>query len=100
MKQRYNTPMHNLPIHKETMYNYLNDYNNLVCRFVSLPILLRLNELSIKFRPLTYKEMNDAGTGQIEAQRMFILLEKEEDETVRMKKTQQALKFITDINLL
>jgi hypothetical protein len=60
---------------------------------------LILNELSIKFRPLTYKEMNDAGTGQIEAQRMFILLEKEEDETVRMKKTQQALKFITDITM-
>ena len=60
---------------------------------------LILNELSIKFRPLTYKEMNDAGTGQIEAQRMFVLLEKEEDETVRIKKTQQALKFITDITM-
>jgi hypothetical protein len=60
---------------------------------------LVLNELSIKFRPLTYKEMNDAGTGQIEAQRMFMQLEKEEDETVRMKKTQQALKFITDVTM-
>jgi hypothetical protein len=56
-------------------------------------------DLTIRFKPLTYKEMNDAGTGQIEAQRMFILLEKEEDETVRMKKTQQALKFITDITM-
>jgi hypothetical protein len=47
MKNRNNTPIHNLPIYKETMYNYLNDYNNIICKFVSLPILLRLNELSI-----------------------------------------------------
>ena len=60
---------------------------------------LVLNDLSIKFRPLTYKEMNEAGTGQMEAQRMFIQLEKEEDENVRIKKTQQALKFITDITM-
>ena len=60
---------------------------------------LVLNELSIKFRPLTYKEMNDAGTGQMEAQRMFIQLEKEEDDTVKMKETQRALKFITDITM-
>jgi hypothetical protein len=60
---------------------------------------LILNELSIKFRPLTYKEMNEAGNGQMEAQRMFIQLEKEEDETTKIKKTQQALKFITDITM-
>jgi hypothetical protein len=60
---------------------------------------LVLNDLSIKFRPLTYKEMNEAGTGQMEAQRMFIQLEKEEDETIKIKKTQQALKFITDITM-
>jgi hypothetical protein len=60
---------------------------------------LVLNDLSIKFRPLTYKEMNDAGTGQIEAQRMFLQVDKEEDETVRISKTQQALKFITDVTM-
>jgi hypothetical protein len=60
---------------------------------------LMLNELSIKFRPLTYKEMNEAGNGQMEAQRMFIQLDKEEDETTKIKKTQQALKFITDITM-
>jgi predicted glutamine amidotransferase len=60
---------------------------------------LVLNELSIKFRPLTYKEMNDAGTGQMEAQRMFIQLEKEEDDAIKMKETQRALKFITDITM-
>jgi hypothetical protein len=60
---------------------------------------LILNDLYIKFRPLTYKEMNEAGTGQMEAQRMFMQLEKEEDENIRIKKTQQALKFITDVTM-
>lgn len=60
---------------------------------------LSLNELSIKFRPLTYKEMNEAGTSQLEAQRIFIMLDKEDDETVRAAKTQEALKFITDVTM-
>jgi hypothetical protein len=33
---------------------------------------LTINDLYIKFRPLTYKEMNEAGTSQMEAQRIFI----------------------------
>lgn len=60
---------------------------------------LIINDLSIKFRPLNYKEMNDAGTGQMEAQRIFTLLEKEENETVRAEKTQDALKFITEVTM-
>jgi len=60
---------------------------------------LTINELSIKFRPLSYKEMNEAGTGQMEAQRIFMILEKEENEAVRAEKTQEALKFITDVTM-
>jgi hypothetical protein len=60
---------------------------------------LVLNDLSIKFRPLSYKEMNEAGTSQLEAQRIFIMLEKEEDEAIRNKKTQEALKFITEVTM-
>ena len=60
---------------------------------------LTLNDLSIKFRPLTYKEMNEASTGQLEAQRIFVSLEKEQDEQVRMEKTQQALKYITEVTM-
>lgn len=60
---------------------------------------LSINDLSIKFRPLTYKEMNEAGTGQMEAQRIFINVEKEENENVRMEKTQEALKFITEVTM-
>jgi hypothetical protein len=60
---------------------------------------LSINDLSIKFRPLSYKEMNEAGTGQMEAQRIFMVLEKEENETIRAEKTQDALRFITDITM-
>jgi hypothetical protein len=60
---------------------------------------LTINDLSIKFRPLTYKEMNEAGTSQMEAQRIFIVLEKEENESVRAEKTQEALKFITEVTM-
>ena len=60
---------------------------------------LIINELAIKFRPLSYKEMNEAGTSQMEAQRIFMMLSKEENETVRAEKTQEALRFITDITM-
>ena len=60
---------------------------------------LTINELSIKFRPLSYKEMNEAGTSQMEAQRIFMMLEKEENESLRAEKTQEALRFITDVTM-
>ena len=60
---------------------------------------LTINDLSIKFRPLSYKEMNEAGTGQMEAQRIFMVLEKEENEAIRAEKTQDALRFITDVTM-
>ena len=60
---------------------------------------LTINDLSIKFRPLSYKEMNEAGTTQLEAQRIFLMLEKEENEALRASKTQEALKFITDVTM-
>jgi hypothetical protein len=47
MKKSNNTLLPNLPIHKDTMYKYCNSYNNFVCKLVSLPINIRLNELSI-----------------------------------------------------
>jgi phage FluMu protein Com len=60
---------------------------------------LMINELAIKFRPLSYKEMNEAGTSQLEAQRIFMTLQQEESEAVRAAKTQEALKFITDVTM-
>lgn len=56
---------------------------------------LRIHDLSITFRPLTYKELNKAGLAQFEIQRVFSGIEKIENEEERNKKTQDALRSIT-----
>jgi hypothetical protein len=60
---------------------------------------LEVNDLRIKFRPLTYKEMNEASIGQIEIQRVFFLLEQETDEEIRKQKSQDALKKVTELTI-
>jgi hypothetical protein len=60
---------------------------------------LSFNELSIKFRPLTYKEMNEASLAQFEAQRIFVAIDAEENVEVKQKKMQDALKYLTDITM-
>lgn len=60
---------------------------------------LEVNDLKIKFRPLTYKEMNEASLGQIEIQRVFFMLEQETNEEIKNKKGQEALKSITDLTI-
>lgn len=60
---------------------------------------LQIEDLSIRFRPLAYREMNEAGIGQMEAQRMFLNLQNIEDENARAKTMQEALKMVTDITM-
>lgn len=60
---------------------------------------LQINDLEITFRPLTYKEMNQAALGQFEAQRIFDQLENEPDVEARNKKTQDAVKHITELTM-
>jgi hypothetical protein len=60
---------------------------------------LPINDLSIKFRPLTYKEMNEASLAQFEAQRIFVALDAEQNVEVKQKKMQDALKYLTDITM-
>lgn len=60
---------------------------------------LALNDLHIKFRPLSYSEMNDANLGQFELQKAFIVLEQETDPEIRNKKTNEALKAITELTI-
>lgn len=60
---------------------------------------LDINDLNIKFRPLTYKEMNEASLGQMEAQRMFIAIDSEPDVDLKSKKMQDALKILTDTTM-
>jgi hypothetical protein len=56
---------------------------------------LQVADLSIKFAPLTYKEMNDAALGQFDIQIKYKGLADIEDDEERNTKTSSALKEIT-----
>jgi hypothetical protein len=60
---------------------------------------LEIGNLAVKFRPLTFREMNEASLGQFEVQKIFAALEKEENMEVKAKHSQQALKDITDLTI-
>jgi hypothetical protein len=60
---------------------------------------LPLNEMLIKFRPLTFKEMNKASLGQFELQRVFMTIENMEDVEEKTRQTKLALKTITDVTM-
>ena len=61
--------------------------------------LLEVNDLKLKFRPLTYKEMNDAATAQFQVQKQFANLESIENEEERARVTQEALKSVTELTM-
>ena len=60
---------------------------------------LVVNDLLIKFRPLTYREMTEAGLGQFELQRMFSTINALENVEEKTAKQREALKTITDITM-
>jgi hypothetical protein len=60
---------------------------------------LEINNLSIKFKPMTYAEMNEAALGQFDIQKSFVEIEKIEDEKQKIAATQIAIKSITDITM-
>lgn len=56
---------------------------------------METGELKIKFRPLTYKEMNDAALFQFELQKTFATIDQTEDAVEREKLGKDALEKIT-----
>ena len=59
---------------------------------------LQISDLYIKFRPLAYREMNQAAMAQFEIQKMFTSMNDLSDEE-RTKKTQEAIVKITEITM-
>jgi rRNA maturation endonuclease Nob1 len=59
---------------------------------------LQISDLSIKFRPLIYREMNQAAMAQFEIQKMFASMDDLPEEE-RTKKTQEAIVKITEITM-
>jgi hypothetical protein len=60
---------------------------------------LKINDLEFKFRPLTYKEMNEVNLNQFEIQRFFMDIENTTDDQQKVQKSQQALKMITELTM-
>lgn len=56
---------------------------------------MQIGELSIKFKPLTYKEMNSAAMGQFDLQRTLIAISNTPDENERNNLSKDALEKIT-----
>jgi hypothetical protein len=59
---------------------------------------LQISDLFIKFRPLTYREMNQAALAQFEIQKMFSSMDDLSEEE-RTKKTQDVIIKITEITM-
>lgn len=61
--------------------------------------LLEVNDLKLKFRPLNYKEMNEAGVAQFEIQRRFADVDSIKDEDEKTKKTFEGLRVVTELTM-
>jgi hypothetical protein len=56
-------------------------------------------DLTIKFKPLKYKEMNDAALGQFDLQRVLVSLDRIESEEERNRVSRDALEKITMLTM-
>lgn len=60
---------------------------------------MEIGDLKIKFRPLTYKQINDGATAQFEVQRIFMSIDNIEDTDERNTVSHQALERITSLTM-
>ena len=61
--------------------------------------LLTIGDLAIKFRPLSYKDMNEIGLSQFDMQRQFGNLDNITDVLERTEKSKLALQTITELSM-
>ena len=61
---------------------------------------LEVGDLSIKFRPLSFKEVNEASMQQFELQRLFAQFDNMNDEDQKAKAMQEALAKITNLTMV
>ena len=60
---------------------------------------LKLNDLTIQFRPLKFSEVNKAGMFQLEIQKEFIMLEQIEDDKAKAEALQKGVLKITEVTM-
>jgi hypothetical protein len=58
-----------------------------------------IGELIIKFKPISYKQVNDLNLSQFEAQREIMTLESITDETVKNSKSGEIMKKLSNMNM-
>lgn len=63
-------------------------------------IPLEMNDLEIKLRPMTYREVNSAALNQFDVQKSFGQIEKLTDEKEKLLATQEAIKKITEVTMM
>lgn len=61
--------------------------------------ILQISDLEFKFKPLSFKEMNEVGLAQFELQRTMTYIEGIEDSDEKMQKGKESLKIIVDITM-
>jgi hypothetical protein len=62
--------------------------------------MLDLGDIKIKFRPLMYREINQASIAQFELQKVFATVESTESQEEKNKITQEALASITSLTMM
>lgn len=60
---------------------------------------MSINGLTIKFRPMDYKQINEVSIKQNEIQRLFVVIDELKDVTEKTKKTREAVLLITDLTI-
>jgi len=60
---------------------------------------LELNNLSIKFKPIKFKQINEAGVAQFELTKRFASVTEAQTEEEKIKISQDALKKITELTM-
>jgi hypothetical protein len=60
---------------------------------------MKLGELTIHFKPLSYREVNQGNLAQFELQRAIAQLESIEDDAERTKQSNETMKKLTEMNV-
>jgi hypothetical protein len=60
---------------------------------------ITINELKFKFKPLSYKQINQINTSQFEIQAAMNSLESIEDDSARQVKTTEAMQKLTELSM-
>lgn len=60
---------------------------------------MQINELVIKFKPLSYREINDASLKQFEIQKIYDAIDKLKDEDAKNKNMKEAINKLTSFTM-